>query len=94
MPILKRGEVTVGPILNGWLLDTAANTTKFGTYTSADLLDLWDWFGFDTYANVNNPDKSPGDRIVLCERFLAGKGHDGMPILIGEYNTHTAATCR
>jgi hypothetical protein len=89
MPILKGGQVTVGPILNGWLLDTASGTSNFATYTSPDLFDLWDWFGFDTYANVNKPDKSPGDRIPLCENFLASKGHAGMPILIGEYNAHT-----
>ena len=92
MPIFKRGQLTVGPILNAFLLDTANGTATFNSFTCTTLLNTWDWFGFDTYANVKNPNKNPGDRIPLLVNYLASKGKPDMPILIGEYNGHTAAT--
>lgn len=92
MPIFKRGQITVGPILNGFLLDTANGTATFNSFTSPTLMNTWDWFGFDIYANANNPTKNPGDRIPLLVDYLTSKGKAEMPILIGEYNGHLSST--
>lgn len=92
IPILGRGKVTVGPIMNGWLLDRTATTVEFGTFTSTKLLGLWDWFGIDSYQSLTNLELSPGDRIPPLVQFLADRGHPDMDILVGEYNAHTAAT--
>lgn len=92
IPIFKRGQLTVGPILNGFLLDNASGTAIFNSFTSSTLMNTWDWFGFDIYANANNPTKNPGDRIPLLVNYLTSKGEATMPILIGEYNGHIAST--
>lgn len=80
-------NVKVGPLLNGWLLD--GKVPEFTTYTSAELLDRWDFMGIDTYETNG---RVPGDRIAPLLAWLNGQGHPDKPIVIGEYNGKTAAS--
>ncbi|WP_457205391.1 hypothetical protein [Nocardioides sp. P5_C9_2] len=92
MPIFKRDELRVGPILNGWLLDNQVST--FETFCPDDLFEVWDWFGIDTYeaGSMSDPGKvKPGDRITALSAYLVSRGYD-LPIGVGEYNGHTAET--
>ena len=92
LPIFKRGELRVGPILNGWLLDNKLDT--FGSFCPDDLFDVWDWFGIDTYESgtMENPgDEKPADRIPALVSYLQSRGQD-LPIGIGEYNGYSAET--
>ena len=69
LPIFKRGELRVGPILNGWLLDRQQDV--FASYCPEDLFGLWDWFGIDTYeaGTMSSPgDDKPADRIPALRR--------------------------
>ena len=83
LPVFKRGELRVGPILNGWLLDRQQDL--FASYCPEDLFGLWDWFGIDTYetGSLSSPGKrKPADRHPCrCEvrdrrgpRPAAGRG--------------------
>ena len=75
LPIFKRGELRVGPILNGWLLDNQLDT--FGSFCPDDLFDLWDWFGIDTYESgtMEKPgDEKPADRIPALSSYLQSRG--------------------
>ena len=92
LPIFKRGELRVGPILNGWLLDNKLDT--FGSFCPDDLFDVWDWFGIDTYESgtITNPgDEKPADRIPALVSYLQSRGQD-LPIGVGEYNGYSAET--
>lgn len=75
--------VRVGPILNGWLLDTPARRDEFASFMNAELLDAWDFVGVDTYETLG---MVPGDRIPLLVDLLESTGHGDMPIVVGEYN--------
>lgn len=92
LPIFKRGELRVGPILNGWLLDNkVADLTSF---CPDDLFGLWDWFGIDTYESgtMESPGSAkPADRIPALVSYLHSRGHD-LPIGVGEYNGYSAET--
>jgi len=64
LPQFKRGKLKVGPLLNGWLLDR--RVSDFASYAPDELLELWDWFGFDTYESgtMAKPGKiKPASRI-------------------------------
>jgi hypothetical protein len=92
LPIFKRGELRVGPILNGWLLDNKLDT--FGSFCPDDLFDVWDWFGIDTYESgtITNPgNEKPADRIPALVSYLQSRGQD-LPIGVGEYNGYSAET--
>jgi hypothetical protein len=92
LPIFKRGELRVGPLLNGWLLDNRQD--EFASYCPEDLFGLWDWFGIDTYESgtASNPgDNKPADRIPAMKAFLTTRGHD-LPLGVGEYNGYSATT--
>lgn len=92
---VKSGLVKVGPILNGWLLDR--RVADFESYTSPELLDAWDFLGLDSYQSgtaATPGDSMPARAIPLAVKFLAERGHAGMPILLGEYNGHTAAAIK
>ena len=95
MPIFAaKPNLTVGPVLNGFLLDTANGRTEFAQYTSPALFGIWDWFGMDVYqtGDAASPGPiGPGDRIQPCVDFLTGLGQTGFPILIGEFNAFSAA---
>ena len=86
---LTAANVSVGPILNGWLLDTQANTLVFAGYTSPTLLGEWDFVAVDTYqsGSMENPGpKLPGRAVPLLETWLDGQGYPDLPIGVGEYN--------
>lgn len=87
MPKFKGGKLKVGPILNGFLLDTANGKTEFAQYTSPTLMNTWDFFGIDTYQSGSI---HPGMRVPPLNVFLASQGKPSMPVLIGEYNGQTA----
>jgi hypothetical protein len=93
LPIFKRGELRVGPLLNGWLLDNQMST--WSAYSPDELLDLWDWVGLDTYesgsAERPGPIK-PADRIPALAAFLESRGYAHLPMAIGEYNGYSAQT--
>ena len=92
LPIFKRGELRVGPILNGWLLDN--KVADFASFCPDDLFDVWDWFGIDTYESgtMESPGAGkPADRIPALVSYLQSRGQD-LPIGIGEYNGYSAET--
>ena len=93
VPIFQRGELRVGPLLNGWLLDRQQST--FASYAPDDLLDMWDWFGIDTYeaGTIDAPgDAKPAHRIPAMAKFLQSRGHGDKPMGIGEYNGYSGST--
>ena len=93
LPIFKEHpELRVGPILNGWLLDNQQEL--FGEYCPDELLEVFDWFGIDTYegGSASNPGKrKPADRIYALADYLASRGSD-LPLAVGEYNGWSAET--
>ena len=92
LPIFKRGELRVGPILNGWLLDN--KVADFASFCPDDLFDVWDWFGIDTYESgtMESPGaRKPAERIPALVSYLQSRGQD-LPIGIGEYNGYSAET--
>jgi hypothetical protein len=92
LPIFRRGELRVGPILNGWLLDRQEDV--FESYCPEELFGLWDWFGIDTYESgtMDSPGGSkPAGRVAALRSFLTARGHD-LPIGVGEYNGFSAET--
>ncbi len=91
LPIFKRGELRVGPILNGWLLDN--KMAEFESFCPDELFDIWQYFGIDTYhsGSMSSPGKiKPADRIGAVAAHLKSRGYD-LPIGVGEYNGYTAA---
>jgi hypothetical protein len=92
LPIFRRGEIRVGPLLNGWLLDNQQDV--LASYCPEELFGLWDWFGIDSYESgtMSNPgSRKPASRIPAVRSFLASRGHD-LPIGVGEYNGFSAET--
>jgi hypothetical protein len=90
LPIFKRGELRVGPLLNGFLLDRQQDV--FGEYCPDELFDIWDWVGLDTYqlGSIENPGKAdPGTRITALSAYVQSRGYDH-PLGVGEYNGFTA----
>lgn len=92
----KRGQLKVGPILHGWLLDN--QRPLWETYLDQTLLDnTYDFVGIDSYqtGSASSPGPiMPGDRIAPLLDVLASRGHPDMPIGVGEYNAFTAAGLR
>ena len=85
MPIFKGGEVRVGPILNGFLLDNQVST--FESFCPDDLFGVWDYFGIDTYegGTMAAPGaRKPGDRVPALSSYLRSRGFD-LPLGVGEY---------
>jgi len=92
LPIFKRGQLRVGPILNGWLLDNKQST--FASYCPDEMFKIWDWFGIDTYESgtMESPGvRKPADRIPAMAKFLSSRGYS-LPMAVGEYNGYSAAT--
>jgi hypothetical protein len=92
LPIFKRGHLTVGPFLNGWLLDNKLTTLT--SYCPDEMFALWDWFGIDTYESgtMASPGAiKPADRIPKLIDYQAARGFNH-PIGIGEYNGYSAQT--
>ena len=90
LPIFKRGELRVGPLLNGFLLDRQQNV--FAEYCPDELFEIWDWVGLDTYqlGSIDDPGQAdPGTRITALSAYVAARGHD-LPLGVGEYNGFTA----
>lgn len=90
LPIFKRGELRVGPILNGWLLDN--KVPEFASFCPDELFGVWDWFGIDTYQNgslASPGDVLPGQRIPALSQYLSSRGYD-LPLGVGEYNGYSA----
>jgi hypothetical protein len=92
LPIFKRGQLKVGPILNGWLLDNKVST--FASYAPDEMFGIWDWFGIDTY-ETGTPEQpgafKPADAITRMSEFVTAHGHD-LPLGVGEYNGQSEAT--
>jgi hypothetical protein len=91
LPILRRGKLRVGPILNGWLLDNKLDT--FAAFCPDTLFNLWDWFGIDTYESgtMAAPGTAkPAQRVTAVSAFLRSRGRAGLPIGVGEYNGYSA----
>ena len=92
LPAFKQGELRVGPILNGWLLDN--QLPLFASFAPDEMFGLWDWFGVDTYESgtPTSPGKAkPADRIPAMANFVAAR-KPGMPLGVGEYNGFSAQT--
>ena len=92
LPAFKRGQIKVGPLLNGWLLDN--KVPDFTSFCPDELFGLWDWFGIDTYESgtMEAPDTiKPADRIPKLAAYVAARGHNHR-LGIGEYNGYSAAT--
>ncbi len=92
LPFFKQGQLRVGPILNGWLLDRKEST--FATYCPDDLMSLWDWVGIDTYESgtPTAPGKyKPAPRIAATVSHLRKRGH-AHRVAVGEYNGFSAET--
>ncbi|HRI95996.1 MAG TPA: hypothetical protein PLZ93_10305, partial [Nocardioides sp.] len=93
VPIFKRGQLKVGPLLNGWLLDNKLST--FASFAPDELLGLWDWFGIDTYESgtMSAPGKNkPADRVPKMAAFLKSRGAGHLPLGVGEYNGYSGTT--
>jgi hypothetical protein len=92
LPIFKRGQLKVGPILNGWLLDRQVST--FASYAPDEMFGIWDWFGIDAYESgtMDQPgSRKAADRILAMADFLRSRGQ-AIPMGVGEYNGYSAAT--
>jgi len=90
LPFFKRGELRVGPLLNGWLLDNQLDT--FGSFCPDELFGLWDWVGIDTYESgtAENPGpRKPADRIPALSSYVSSRGFNH-PLGVGEYNGFSA----
>ena len=94
------GQLKVGPILNGFLLtqpnqQPGQGVDEFTTFTSPTLMNLWDWFGIDTYqpGTITSPnnDVMPVDRLYKLMDWLADQGHPAKPVGVGEFNGFSAA---
>lgn len=84
-------SVSVGPILNGWLLDRQVST--FASFTDAELLEKWEFVAVDSYQSgtPSNPGPAmPARAIPLLERWMDSVGHPDKPLGVGEYNGFTA----
>jgi hypothetical protein len=94
LPLFKnQGGIKVGPILNGWLLDS--QTDVFASYCPDDLFEIWDYMGIDTYESgtAQAPGShKPADRIPKLLSFLSSRQYATLPIGVGEYNGYSGAT--
>lgn len=92
LPMFQRGQLRVGPLLNGWQLERQQD--EFGAFCPDELFEIWDYVGIDTYEggtrDAPGPSK-PADRIRDLSKFVKSRGYD-LPLGIGEYNGHSAET--
>jgi len=92
LPLFKRGELRVGPLLNGFLLDNQRDA--FAAFCPDDLFAIWDYFGIDTYESGTMDDpgaRKPAERIPAAAEFVRSRGFD-LPLGVGEYNGWSGAT--
>ena len=92
LPTFKRGELRVGPLLNGFLLDR--QVPLFTEYCPDELMQLWDWVGIDTYqlGSPTDPGKAdPAARVYALSQYVKARGYDH-PLGVGEYNGFTATS--
>lgn len=84
-------RVKVGPILNGFLLNNQRTMPEWETFSTAALLDAWDFIGVDLYQREGGAEV-PGSQIPKMNAWLDSKGHAGMEVLVGEYNSFDATS--
>jgi len=75
LPLFKRGEVRVGPLLNGWLLDR--QLAAFASCCPDELFGLWDWLGIDAYegGTMAAPGiRKPAERIYALSAYAKSRG--------------------
>ena len=92
LPFFKRGELRVGPILNGWLLDNQVE--EFEAYIPDEMfghLGLGGHRHLRGRYGVQPRARKPADRIHALRSYLSSRGYDH-PIGVGEYNGFSAAT--
>jgi hypothetical protein len=92
LPVFKRGELRVGPLLNGWLMDN--RMADFASYCPDELFAVWDWMGIDSYESGTFA--SPGttkaaDRIPALLQYVRSRGFSHQ-LGVGEYSGYSAAT--
>lgn len=93
LPIFKRGQVRVGPILNGFLLDNQVGT--FSAFAPDELFEIWQWVGIDTYegGTMASPgERKPAERIPALSAYVRSRGYGDLPLGIGEYNGYSGET--
>jgi hypothetical protein len=86
-------NISHGPILNGFLLDSVADKPKFAAFCPTSLLDRWDFVAADIYQNGTNEApgiKMPSRLVPNLTAMLDSLGYPDMPIGVGEYNSFTA----
>lgn len=88
LDLMDADSIAVGPILNGWLLDSKVDV--FASYTDPGLLDEWEFMGVDSYHPSETSTMMPGRALYLVEDWMAAQGHDDTPLVMGEYNGYTA----
>jgi hypothetical protein len=87
LDLMKTTDIKVGPILNGWLLDS--KVSDFAGFTSKSLLTQWDFVAVDSYQTgtaASPGSKLPGRAVPLLARWLDGQGFPDKKIGVGEYN--------
>lgn len=92
LPIFRRGEVKVGPILNGWLLDNRID--EFEQFCAEELFDIWQYVAIDTYeaGTITSPGiAKPAPRVPALAEYVRSRGYD-LPLGVGEYNGYSYAT--
>lgn len=88
---VKSARVKVGPILNGFLLNNPRTMPEWETFSTPALLDAWDFLGVDLYQREGGTEV-PGSQIPKLNAWLEQKGHKGMDIIVGEYNSFEASS--
>ena len=94
LPIFRRDEVRVGPILNGWLLDNRLD--EFEQFCAEELFGIWQYVAIDTYeaGTAASPGAAkPADRIPALAAYVRSRGYD-LPLGVGEYNGYSYETLR
>lgn len=82
-------QISLGPILNGFLLDSDTTKPEFEAFMPDSLLGRWDFVALDCYQNGTNAapgTKSPGRAIPNLVNLLSTRGHPNMPVGVGEFN--------
>lgn len=88
---VRSARVKVGPILNGFLLNNPRTMPEWETFSTPALLDAWDFLGVDLYQREGGTEV-PGSQIPKLNAWLKSKGHEGMEIVVGEFNSFLASS--
>ena len=93
LPIFKRGELRVGPLLNGWLLDNKLSTFASYCPTSSSRSGT----GSASTPTSPGPSQAPGESQARGADPGAGRptwsrAATTMPLGVGEYNGYSAQT--